>query len=172
MKKTLFHRLLIIGTALTLNTQVPAQTSHTTPFVIADAGTSSTLLASLKAKHEKAYHHLTRTFPDAIVSRVEDEKDGTHIKASVDGNSLRVKYDRKGRFINSVLSYPSSELNEATADKVMQAFPGFSIFNQVLEVTSGNKSALLVMIENKKTWKRVRLTSEGMDVYEEYVKAK
>jgi len=171
MKKIFLHRLLIIGTALTLNTQVPAQTSHTTPFTVADAGTHSSLMTTLKAKHEKAYNHLIRTFPEAIVSGVHDEKDGTHIKASVNGNTLRVQYDTKGRFSNSVLSYPCSELKEAIADQVMQAYPGFSIFSEVLEVKAGTNSALFVMIENRKTWRRVRLTSEGIDVYEEYVKS-
>ena len=53
----------------------------------------------------------------------------------------------------------------------MQYFPGYTVFGMVIDVTVRNESALLVMIENRKGWKRVRITNDGIDVYEEYVKS-
>ena len=172
MKKIFFQRLIIAGTALMLHVYSPAQTSHTPPpFDIADAGTHSKLLADMKAKNTKTFNHFTSTYPEAIVNKVTAEKEGTHIRATINGNSLKVRYDQKGRFQSSVLTYPGSELNEQVADQIMHAYPGFTIFGIVIEVTVRDKSAQLVMIENRNTWKRVRLTKEGMDVYEEYVKS-
>ena len=60
MKKFFSHRLIIAGTALMLNTFAPAQTSHTTPFVIADAGNHSMLIADMKAKNAKTFTHFTK----------------------------------------------------------------------------------------------------------------
>ncbi len=171
MKKIFLQRLAIAITALMLNTYVPAQTALTTrPFKIAGAGTHSTLLAELKAKNAKTFNHFTNRYPDAILQNIRQEKDGTHIKAAINGNSLKVHYDVKGKFENAILSYPSSELNEKIYDQVTQSFPGFTVFGVVIDVTVRNKSALLVMIENRKSWKRVRITDEGIDVYQEYVK--
>ena len=158
-------------TALMLYTCISAQTSLTTgPFKITDVGSHSTLLAELKAKNAKSFNHFTNAYPDAILQNIREEKDGTHINASVNGNSLRVHYDTRGKFQHAVLTYPSNDLSEKIADQVMQAFPGFSVFGSVNDVTVRNKSALLVMIENRKSWKRVRIADDGMDVYEEYIK--
>lgn len=172
MKKIFFQRLMIAGTALMLHVYSPAQTSHTpSPFVIADAGTHSKLLADMKAKNTKTFNHFTSTYPEAIVNKVTGEKDGTHIRAMINGNSLKVRYDHKGRFQNSVLTYPCSELKEQVADQIMHAYPGFTIFGTVIEVTVRDKSAQLVMIENRNSWRRIRLTKDGIEVYEDYVKS-
>jgi len=172
MKKIFLQRLAISITALMLNTYVPAQTALTTrPFKVPDAGTHSTMLAELKAKNERSFNHFKSTYPEAILQNISQEKDGTHIKATIKGNSLKVQYDLKGKFHDAVLTYPCSQLDETIADRVMQSFPGFIVFGIVIDVTVRDKSALLVMIENRKSWKRVRITEDGMDVYEEYVKA-
>ena len=172
MKKIFLQRLVIAITGLILNTYTPAQTAlNTRPFNIGDAGTHSTLLADLKAKNVKSFNHFTNTYPEAILRKIHEEKDGTHINATLNGNSLKVQYDVKGKFQNAVLTYPSDALNEKIADQVMQSFPGFTVFGTVIDVTVRDQSALLVMIENRKSWKRVRITDDGMDVYEEYVKS-
>src|SRR5687767_4803310 len=172
MKKIFFQRLIIAGTALMLNTLAPAQTSHTTPFVIADAGNHSVLIADLKAKDTKIFNHFTKAWPEAILHSVSNEKDGKHINATTRGNILRTRYDNKGRFQSAVLSYPCSDLSEKIADQLEQYFPGFTVFGTVIDVTVREKTALLVTMENRNTWKRVRITDDGIDVYEEYVKSK
>ena len=172
MKKIFLQRLAMAMTALMLHTYTPAQTALTTrPFTIAGAGNHSVLLASLKVKNAKTFNHFTNTYPEAILQSVSEEKDGMHLLATVNGNKLKVRYDIKGKFQNSVFTYPAAELSEKIADRVMQAFPGFIVFGTVIDVVVRNKSAQLVMIENRKSWKRVRITDDGMDVYEEYVKS-
>jgi hypothetical protein len=171
MKKIFLQRLAMAMTTLVLYTYVPAQTALTTgAFKIGNAGSHAMLLTELKAKNAKSFSHFTNAYPDAILQKIRDEKDGTHINATVNGNTLRVHYDVKGKFRDAVLTYPSSDLSEKIADQVMQAFPGFTVFGSVTDVTVRNKSALLVMIENRKSWKRVRLVDDGIDVYEEYMK--
>ena len=155
------------------NVNLYSQTSHTPPpFVVGDAGTHSELLEKIKAKNVKTFDHFTKNYSEALVKIVRNEKDGTYINATISGNTLRVKYDSKGRFRNSVLTYPHTELSDELAERVMVSFPGYTIFGNVLDVKVGDKTALLIMIENKKTWKRVRITSDGIDVYEEFVKSK
>ena len=171
MKKFFSHRLIIAGTALMLNTYAPAQTSHTTPFVIADAGNHSMLIADMKAKNAKTFTHFTKAWPEAIVHSISDEKDGKHINATINGNILRTRYDMKGRFLSAVLSYPCSDLKEQIADQLEQYFPGYKVFGTVIDVTVRDKKAMLVTMENRKTWKRIRITDDGFDVYEEYVKS-
>ena len=172
MKKFFLQRLAMAFTALMLSTYTPAQTALTPrPIKIADAGTHNTLMAELKVKNVKSFNHFTKAYPDAILQKIREERDGTHINATINGNKLKVLYDNKGKFHNAVLVYPASDLNEKIADQVMQYFPGFTVFGTVIEVTVRNKSALLVMIENRKGWKRVRITDEGINVYEEYLKS-
>jgi hypothetical protein len=169
MKKIYLQRLVVAITALMLSAYAPAQTALA-PFKIANLGTHSSLLAELKATNVKSFNHFTRTYPDAILEKIRSEKDGTHINATINGNTLRVLYDAKGRFGNAVLTYPSTDLSDKIADQVMQGFPGFIVFGTVVDVKVHDKSALLVMIENRNSWKRVRITDDGMDVYEAYDK--
>ena len=172
MKKFFIQRLVIAGTALMLNLFAPAQTSHTTPFVIADAGSHSMLLADLKAKNVKTFNHFTKAWPEAILHSVSDEKDGKYINATINGNILRTRYDNKGRFQSAVLSYPCGDLSEKIANQLEQQYPGYKVFGTVIDVTVRNKTAMLVMIENRNTWRRVRITDDGIDVFEEYAKSK
>ena len=171
MKQLFNLHVLLVSAALLANSYLPAQTSHTTPFINSASDNHSMLLAGIKAGNEKTFNHFTHAFPNAVLQNVRNEKDGLHISASVNGNTLRVRYDKKGKFASSVLSYPAADLKEQIAEQIMIAYPGYSIFGTVLDVKVINKSALLVMIENKKSWKRVRLTESGMDIYQEYVKS-
>jgi len=171
MKQILNLRVLLVSAALLANSYLPAQSSHTIPFVNSGTENHNMLLAGIKASNEKTFTHFTRTYPNAVLQNVRNEKDGAHISATINGNTLRLRYDKKGKFQSSVLSYPAAELREQIAEQVMVNFPGYSIFGTVLDVKVGSKSALLVMIENKKSWRRIRLTENGMDIYQEYVKS-
>lgn len=173
MKQLFISCIMLACAIVACNVNLYSQTSHTpSPFVVGDAGTHSELLEKIRVKNVKTFDHFTKNFSEAIVKIVRNEKDGTYINATISGNTLRVKYDSKGRFQNSVLTYPHTELTDELAEKVMVSFPGYTIFGNVIDVKVRDKSALLVLIENKKTWKRVRITSEGIDVYEDFVKSK
>jgi hypothetical protein len=169
MKKFFLQRLAIAVTALMLSASSPAQTA-VTPFRVADIGAHTALLAELKTKNIKSFNHFVNSYPDAILQKIRDEKNGTHINATINGNILRVHYDPKGKFSDAVLTYPADALSEKIADQVMQSFPGFIVFGSVVDAKVRDKSALLVMIENRKSWKRIRITDDGMDVYEAYDK--
>jgi hypothetical protein len=169
MKKIFLQRLAIAMTAMMFHLYSPAQTALT-PFNITAIASHSTLLAELKAKNEKTFNHFTKAYPAALVQKIRNEQDGMHINATINGNILRAHYDVKGKFRDAVLSYPADQLSEKIADNVMQAFPGFIVFGTVLDVKVHDKSALLVMIENRNSWKRVRITDDRMDVYESYAR--
>jgi hypothetical protein len=158
MNQSLITRMLFVTAALFFNLMMSAQTSHTT------------LPYAIDAASKKIASNFAKDFPKAVVTNVRDEGKETHINAMIGQNSLRAAYDAKGRFRYSVLTFSHNELDEKLAEEVMSAFPGYAVFGTVQQIRVGNKSALLILIENKKTWKRIRITEDGMDIYEEYVK--
>lgn len=169
MKKIFLQRLLVLITALVLSVYLPAQTALT-PFKIADVSNHNSLLADLKTRHLKTFNHFVAEYPDAILQNIREEKNGTHINAVMNGKVLRLHYDVKGKFADAVLTFDADKLNEKIADQVMEYFPGFTVFGSVADIKVLDRSALLVLIENRNSWKRVRITDDGMDVFEQYTK--
>lgn len=182
MKKYLLVRFILMSTSAIFFSSVYPQTSSDTPAVIEKkSGTSASTfgaakdadkiaLAGLKAVNAKMYNHFSRTYKKATDIRVRPVKENTHIVFKVDGIQNGVQYNKKGKWLHSIRYFDESKLPGSVRTMVEAAYPGFTIFGAVVEIKVYNKTALLVMIENAKTWRRIRIVDAEMDIYEDYLK--
>ena len=128
-------------------------------------------LESLKAVSGKMFKHFSRNYKNATDILVRPVDENTSIAFKIDGVSNRVQYNKKGKWQYSIRSYEESKLSESLRNAIESNYPGFIVFGFVAEVQVLNKTATLVMIENKTSWKRIRIIDDEMDVYESYTKS-
>jgi len=126
-------------------------------------------LAGLKAISAKLYTRFTRDFKSASNISIYPDKN-VQIYSEIAGIKNRTLYTRKGKFLHNVRQYDFTILPETVTDAINDAYPRFDIFGGVAEVQVAGKIAYFVLIENKKSWKRVKVIDGEVDVYEEYNK--
>jgi hypothetical protein len=177
MKKLLYVRLLVISTSFFINAAVFAQSSSEDVAVIGksssitfNANTDALALASIKAANSKMYSHFTKNFKDATDLKVHEFDGHVRINFKLHGVSTSTQYNEKGKCQFTISSYDESKLDEEIRESVEANYPGFLVAGTVIEVAVADKSATLVMIENKKEWKRIRINADGMSIYEQYRK--
>ena len=178
MKKLLYVRLIVMTASLFINAAVIAQSSlkdvaaigQPSSGITYSANSDALALASVKAANSRAYNHFTKNFKDATDIKVHAFDGFVRINYKLNGVSTSTQYNEKGRWQFTMSSYDESQLSQETRESVESNYPGFLVSGTVIEVKVGDKSATLVMIENKKEWKRIRINDEGMSIYEEYKK--
>jgi hypothetical protein len=127
-------------------------------------------LEGLRAINAKMFGHFTRNYKSASNIRVMDVAGQTAVKFDMDGISQTVRYDKNGKWRFSIKSYGEEKLNPNVRGTVESSFPGYMVFGFVNEIKVLDKTAFLVMIENSKTWKRIRVVDGETSIYEEYIK--
>lgn len=178
MKKLLYVRLIVMSTSFFINAAVFAQSSAKDVAVIGKAASSITFnantdalaLASVKATSGKMYNHFTKNFKNATNLKVHETDGHVRINFKLNGVSTSAQYNEKGKWQFTISNYDESKLDDATRESVESAYPGFLVAGSVIELKVGDKSAMLVMIENKREWKRIRINEDGMSIYEQYRK--
>lgn len=177
MKKLLNVRLIVMTTSFFINAAVFAQSSSEDVAVLGksssvtfSANADALALASIKAASSKMYTHFTKNFKSATDLKVHEFDGHVRINFKLHGVSTSAQYTEKGRWQFTISSYDESKLDEEIRESVEANYPGFLVAGTVIEVKVGDKSATLVMIENKREWKRIRINDEGMSIYEQYRK--
>ena len=94
----------------------------------------------------------------------------TSVFCRVNGTTNRIRYNKKGRWQHTISSYETKRLPEDIRQLLESSFPGFTIFGAVTEVRLRNKISLLVLIENKTSWKRIKVVDGVQEIYEEVQK--
>ena len=182
--KPILVRLLAFLSPLALNEAAIAQNSSSplnftpstvklavAPYVAAEADLRS--LTEMKALSPKMFERFTRDFKSAYDIRVYPNKTNKTIQVNskTDGDMNRTTYTAKGKFLNNIKHYDFTKLPESIANNVNDAYPRYEIFGGVAEITVINKVAYFVLIENKKSWKRLKIVNDEIEVYEEFVKS-
>jgi hypothetical protein len=127
-------------------------------------------LEGLRAINAKMFAHFTRNYKTASDISVLDIEGQTSIKFDMDGISQSVRYDNKGKWRFSTKNYSEEKLDRNVRSNVESSFPGYMVFGFVNEIKVLDKTAYLVMIENSRTWKRIRVIDGETSIYEEYIK--
>lgn len=127
-------------------------------------------LASLNATNSKAFKDFSRYFSDASEIKITTEKEGIFINCLSKGVRNRVFYNNKGRWVNTLRYYAADMLPKDVIALLKNEYAEFTPTN-VIEVTVGNKTAHLVTIENKSSWKRIKVVDGEMEVYEQFQKS-
>ena len=172
MKKNFLVRLFVLAASTLLYTGAFSQLSTKSAFSGAIASADKMALESLKAVNAKMHNHFSKNFKNATDIRIHPEADHTQISFKENGSANSVQYNKKGKWQYSLRTYDESKLSDNLRNDVESAYPGFKVFGFVNEVDVLNKTATLVMIENKDSWKRIRIVDNEISVYEEYRKSK
>jgi len=129
-------------------------------------------LEDIKLTNGKMYQDFTTRFKGATNINMSRNHNAIFISCATGEDFNRITYNKKGRWQNTIRTYDNSKLPENVREQVEYAYPHFEIFGGAIEVHVSNKIAYLVSIEDKKSWKRIRVVDGEMDVYEEYKKSK
>lgn len=172
MKQNFAVRLIVLAAASLFSSGVFAQLSNQSALSGAIASADKMAFASLKAVNEKMYRHFSKNFRNATDIHIRPEADHTQVTYKEGGVKGSVQYNKNGKMQYATRTYDVENLSPITRNEVEVAYPGYSVFGFVNEIDVLNKTATLVMIENKDSWKRIRLVDNVIDVYEEYRKAK
>jgi hypothetical protein len=183
MKKILLIRSIVLGSALvfgasaysqdsservaSINKKPPSsQAEATAP----DETSDKLALTEIKALNSKMFDDFSKRFKKASNIFVRSDGVNTNISCKIDGVTTKVQYNQKGKLAYSLRYFEESKLPSSIRRIVESGFPEYSIFGFVTELAKDNKKVHLVMIEDKTTWKRIRVINGEMDVYEEYSK--
>ncbi|MGZ3940326.1 MAG: hypothetical protein ACXVBK_16255 [Flavisolibacter sp.] len=77
--------------------------------------------------------------------------------------------DKKGNTVGQLSYCSEKDLPANVRQQVRSNYYDYSI-TFVKELTVGKAKAYLVTVEDKTSWKIIRVTEEGMDVFEEHIK--
>jgi hypothetical protein len=142
----------------------PAKTS------VSSADADNMARASLKSINTKMFSHFSRNFKDASNIRITTAGENTHVSFRKNGELNGVQYNRKGKWLYSIRYFNESGLSAQLKANVESNYPGYLVYGFAQEIKVLDKTALLVMIENKTSWKRIRIVDDVMDIFEEYNK--
>lgn len=180
MKKLLVFTLVVLSTTILLsfaayaqfvaNNSASGKAGNGGSASISAADADKMALASLKSVNEKMFKHFSSNYRGATNIVVRNIKEDTRVDYKTDGISCGTQYNKKGRWLFTIKHYDESKLSDDTRKMVESGYPGFLVFGSVVELYVQDKKATLVMIENKKEWKRIRVNEDGLSVYEEYRK--
>lgn len=79
-------------------------------------------------------------------------------------------YDKTGICHYIIRHYYEEKLSAPIKELLRDKFPGFCIFH-ISEVTKNEKIAYVVKLQNKTSWKTVKIIGDEMEVVEEYWKS-
>lgn len=135
----------------------------------ANAAPDAASIAELKSISKKAFENFSKNFKGASDIHVSNKNKEIFVYFYQDGIANRVGYDKKGHWNHTIRYYGENMLPKDVRQIVKSTFYDFNIFG-VTEVTVGNKTAHLVNIEDKTSWKTVKVVDGEMEVMQEYTK--
>ena len=139
----------------------------------ANIGTEETdklAMEALKNKSSRAFKNFSRHFDKATDIKLSMLEKGFTITCSTGHAQNRVLYNKNGHWVNTIKSYSHTQLRPDVRALLEANYPRFEIYGTVLEVHVGNKMAHLVLIENQKAWKRIKVVEGEFEEYEAYNK--
>jgi hypothetical protein len=178
MKKNLLLRAAELGLFLFAAGNLHAQSMvkedtsakyFSTP-VSANAYNDYSTLAGIKEKSERTFSNFTRTFKNAENISYSVSEGRMIIHCRIDGDQHLILYSKRGHWLQTIRTFNYEKLSEEIQDQVTSFFPKFKLFGVVNEIKLGGDTAYLIRIENKKSWKILRLANGELDVFESYVK--
>lgn len=162
MKKIIF--ILILMAIITSVTMAQGSNSslsnEETP--ASQKNLSTGVLAQLKAEKD-----FLRSNKEAENVRWYHDVKGFFVYYTKEGNKGRSFYNQKGNFIYNVLSYPEQSLPFKIKSWVKMVYYMDYKITHVNEIRQDGKTIFLVQITDDKTWKKLRIIDDDMEVIKE-----
>jgi hypothetical protein len=119
----------------------------------------------------KALKNFSKTYKKAADAGWFVIKDGYLAQFKQDGITTKVFYDPKGRWVGNLRCYFEDKLPRDIRHLVKSHYYDYNIF-YVQEVTVGNATVYLVKIEDKTSFKTIRVQDGEMTETEAFTKSK
>ena len=115
----------------------------------------------------KALRDFLRSCKNAENSHWFVDSKGSCVYYSEKGKKGKRFYDKSGSFIYDILSYSEEDLPFAIRVQVKQTYYLDYNITHVQEIHANGKTIYMVQIQDKSTWKQLRICDEEMDVVNE-----
>ena len=150
----------------------------TVPFIlaaqrsIASVSTEATGTGFTKFRNEPVLLKLEKDFWKTHedvdnIDRYED-KNGYFIYYTKNGNRGKSFYNKKGRFVYDVITYPGKQLSPRVADWVKSFYyHDYDIIN-VKEIRTGGEVYMFVQISDGKNWNNLRIHDGEMELVQHF----
>lgn len=178
MKKNVVLRFAEISLLVLSSASLHAQTAIKSDMVSTKSFTTApgvayndfATLNEIKAVSEKTFRSITREYPAASRLSFSTSKNRMMIHFKMNGDHYQLLYSKRGHWIQTIHTYDFSKLAQDLKDRVQDAYPRYELCSVVNEISLGIDKVYLIRIEDKKSWKILRLTEDELDVYEAYRK--
>jgi hypothetical protein len=161
-KQSFLLTILIIAFCNAVQAQA-SQVSFTKTLLSSTGHASKVLLTN---EVSAAFHHNYPTAKDVGWAETEN---GYLASFLFDNGHYSVFLDKKGKTTSQIRYGTQKDLPEAISQRVRTAYDCNEL-GLVREVTTDGKMAYLITIDEKDSWKVIRVAGEYMEVWEEHVK--
>ena len=141
------------------------------------------IISSVQASEEKEND---RILPDKVSTKAAKDFTKTYKNATrvnwyrcgdgfvvyfIPANDVKTKvyYDKKGNYQCKVRGYAEDKLSPEIRHQVKSSYYDFNIF-WVTEIRAKNKTAFIIKLEGKTSWKTIKVVGDEMEATEEYKK--
>ena len=118
----------------------------------------------------KAIRNFGKDFKDASAATWTESNEGYTASFAKNGILSRVNYNKKGKWSSTIRYYGEADLPKNVRHIVKSTFYDYSIFG-VTEVSLGDKRAYIVVLEDNKSFKRVKVLDGEMIPIDEMQKS-
>lgn len=130
-----------------------------------------TTLDGLKELSARAFKNFTRTVKNPSDLRITENEEGIHIYCQVDNIANRIGYTKRGNWQYTMRFYTEEHLPKDVRHHVRSTYYDFNI-SGVVEVRVGDKIGYVVTLEDKTSWKKVKVVDNEMELMGEWTKSK
>lgn len=98
-----------------------------------------------------------------------DAFENTLVNCKVNGIQNRITYSKKGSFVSNLRYYYQDSLPKDVRHLVRSTWYDYAIA-YVVEVTYSEKTAYVITLEDKTSWKKIKVVDGEMEVMEQFIK--
>lgn len=106
----------------------------------------------------------------SYASNDRSSKSGYVVHSVIDGRKAMTAYDKKGKWVYTIQQYSIDNLDKNIVDRVRSVYYDYGVTGIQKVEQPGMDAVYIVHIENTKTLKLIRLTSDEMEVVQDLTK--
>jgi len=113
---------------------------------------------------------LVSTTSHASDKTSEKANSGYVVRSIIDGRQAMTAYDKKGKWVYTIQQYSMDNLDKNIIDRVRSVYYEYGVTSIQKVEQPGMDAIYVVHLENTKSIKVVRLTSDDVEVVQEFTK--
>ena len=113
---------------------------------------------------------LTVSASYASGNKSSEASKGYTVRSVIDGRESTTAYDKKGKWVYTIQTYSTDNLDKSIIDKVKAHYESYGVTGIQKIEQPGSNAVYIVYLENKNSIKTVRLVNDEVELVSEYVK--